>query len=109
MQLLLLCSAAGYNTRLAAALWDTLLCCTLSEHAWSSDAAIGLQVDVDAGALQAQQQAQRGLPASARYFRRKRAPLLSAWVEAAKALGQTLLLPTISLVPCNGVLAYSRK
>lgn len=66
-------------------------------------------MDVDAGAPQAQQQAQQGLPASARYFRRKRAPLLSAWVEAAKALGQTLLLPTISLVPCNGVLAYLRK
>lgn len=44
------------------------------------------------------------VPASARYFRLKRAPRLSAWVEGSKALGQTLLLPLISMAPCNGVM-----
>lgn len=48
------------------------------------------------------------VPASARYFRRKRAPLLTAWVEGCKALGQTLLLPLISMVPCNGVLVDAK-
>ena len=48
------------------------------------------------------------IPASARYFRRKRAPLLTAWVDGCKALGQTLLLPLISMVPCNGMLLDSK-
>lgn len=65
-------------------------------------------MDITADAALAQQPPDKALPASARYFRRKRAPLFSACFEAAKALGQTLLLPTISLIPCNGVLV-SRK
>ena len=44
------------------------------------------------------------VPASARYFRLKRAPRLSAWIEGSKALGQTLLLPLISMAPCNGIM-----
>lgn len=44
------------------------------------------------------------MPASARYFRLKRAPRLTAWVEGSKALGQTLLLPLISMAPCNGIM-----
>lgn len=48
------------------------------------------------------------VPASARYFRLKRAPLASAWVEGCKALGQTLLLPLISMVPCNAVLVDAK-
>lgn len=44
------------------------------------------------------------VPAAARYLRLKRAPRLSTWIEGSKALGQTLLLPLISMVPCNGIL-----
>ena len=56
---------------------------------------------------QAQPQPSSGgspVPASARHFRLKRAPRLTAWVEGSKALGQTLLLPLISMVPCNGIM-----
>jgi len=44
------------------------------------------------------------LPASAKYFRRKRVPWATGWVEGVKAIGQTMLLPMISITPCNGVI-----
>lgn len=43
-------------------------------------------------------------PPTARYFRRKRLPWASAWLEGLKAFGQTMLLPAISITPCNGVI-----
>jgi hypothetical protein len=44
------------------------------------------------------------VPASARCFLLKRKPRLSAWVEGGPALGKTLLLPLISMAPCNGIM-----
>ena len=49
-------------------------------------------------------QRQQAVPPTARYFRTKRLPWATSWVEGLKAFGQTLLLPMISISPCNGVI-----
>jgi sterol 3beta-glucosyltransferase len=91
------CSSAGQpaviSVRASSSLMDDM------ETGWTSSRSMQVHQ------LQPQEAASSSaVPASARYFRLKRAPRLTAWVEGSKALGQTLLLPLISMAPCNGIM-----
>ncbi len=50
-----------------------------------------------------------GRPASARYLRFKRLPLLTGGAEAVQALGLVMVLPLMALAPCAAFAATPRR